>query len=104
MELLFALSLLILSFATGLMAGNFGRNAGLWFCISIPLPFIASIILLCLPDRSTAKARILRPVENEEIFDHLFIKKYKKLLPAHRLVNFGVLSRKTIIKCLNIIL
>lgn len=91
MEFLFALPLLILPFllplATGLMAKSFGRKFGLWFCISIPLPFIANVILLCLPDRSAQKVVRLKPVESEEVFDHLFVKKDRRILPANRYVR-----------------
>jgi hypothetical protein len=33
----------------GLMARSLGRSFWLWFWISIPLPFVSCIILLCLP-------------------------------------------------------
>lgn len=56
MEVLFAIPLLFLPFLmpfiAGQMAKSFGRNFWRWFFIGIPLPFIANIILLCLPDKS----------------------------------------------------
>jgi len=76
MEVVFALPLLItpllMPFITGLMAKNFGRKFWPWLFMGLILPFIANIILLCLPDKSR-NAATLRPVENHELFDHLFI-------------------------------
>jgi len=37
---------------TGQMAKSFGRKFWPWFLIGIPLPLVANIILLCLPDKS----------------------------------------------------
>lgn len=62
MEVIAALVVLIIPFIwptiTGLMAKSFGRKFWPWFLIGIPLPFIANVILLCLPDRSS-KLKIL---------------------------------------------
>jgi len=56
MEVVFALPLLLLPlflpFVTGKMAESFGRKFWPWFFIGIPLPLVANIILLCLPDKS----------------------------------------------------
>jgi hypothetical protein len=56
MEVVFALPLLLLPFflpfVTGQMAKSFGRKFWPWFLIGIPLPLVANIILLCLPDKS----------------------------------------------------
>lgn len=77
MEIIFALPLLllptILPLLSGLMAKNFGRKFWPWFILGIPLPLIANIILLCLPDKSEKKHPELTAVENEDIYDHLFI-------------------------------
>jgi len=77
MEFIFAIPLLfmplMLPFITGQMAKSFGRKFWPWFFIGIPLPLIANIILICLRDKS--KEKRVKAVENEEIFDCLFIKK-----------------------------
>jgi len=56
MEVLFAIPLLLvpffMPFIAGQMAKSFGRDFWCWFLIGIPLPFIANIILLCLPDKT----------------------------------------------------
>ena len=56
MEVVFAIPLLFvpffMPFIAGQMAKSFGRNFWPWFFIGIPLPFIANIILLCLPDKT----------------------------------------------------
>ena len=58
----------------GLMAISFGRKFWPWFFIGIPLPMIANVILLCLPDKIKKKPALQPvPLENENLFDHLFI-------------------------------
>jgi len=56
MEVVFALPLLLLPLflphVTGQMAKSFGRKFWPWFFIGVPLPLVANIILLCLPDKS----------------------------------------------------
>jgi hypothetical protein len=56
MEFLFAIPVLFIPFMFpligGIMARCYGRKFWVWFCLSIPLPFISLIILLSLPDRS----------------------------------------------------
>lgn len=73
MEFAFALPLILIPLAfpimAGLMALNFGRRFWPWFWISFLLPFISCFILLCLPD----KRKKPLPVENEEVFEHLFL-------------------------------
>ena len=60
MEFLIALPLLFLLFffpiLTGAMAKSLGRKFWPWFLLGIPLPFVAAIILLCLPLKSDAKS------------------------------------------------
>jgi hypothetical protein len=55
MEFLFALPLfilpVILPFIAGKIARDSGRDYRFWFCLAIPLPFIAHFILLGLPDK-----------------------------------------------------
>jgi len=79
MEFVFALPILLIPFALPLMAGfmarRFGRSFRFWFWISFLLPFVSCIIILCLPDRSIEQ----RPVENEEIFNQLFLKSAHKI-------------------------
>ena len=84
MEVLFALPIILIPFfwpvVTGLVARGYGRKFWTWFFLGIPLPFIAVIILLFLPDKLVRNAAAeLQPVENEKIFDHLFLeeKEYK---------------------------
>ena len=73
MEFLFAIPLLLLPFImpviTGCMAKSFGRRFWPWFFLGIPLPFVAIVILLCLPQK---KKKVIVPVANDEIFDQLF--------------------------------
>jgi hypothetical protein len=56
MEVLIALPFIMIPFffpvIAGLMAKNFGRRFWPWFFIAFALPFIANVILLCLPDIS----------------------------------------------------
>ena len=76
MEVLFAIPLIIVPFfwpvLTGLMAKNFGRKFWVWFWLGVPLPFIGVVILLFLPEKIKKKGE-LKAVENDKIFDHLFI-------------------------------
>jgi hypothetical protein len=55
MEVIIAIPLLMVPLfwpvVTGLMAISFGRKFWPWFFIGIPLPLVAAIILLCLPDK-----------------------------------------------------
>ena len=84
MEVLLAIPVIMIPFLwpvlTGLMAKSFGRKFWLWFFIGIPLPFIAMVILVCLPDRrnSGMQAKLVdpKPVSNEEIFNHLTDEKF----------------------------
>lgn len=65
MEVIFALPLLavpfILPMIAGLMARTYGRSFWCWFFIAIPLPLIANIILLCLPDKSVPAGAVVSP-------------------------------------------
>jgi len=88
MEVLFATPLLLVPFfwpiITGILAGNNGRKFWTWFFIGIPLPLIAAVILLFLPDKSKPKiAGPASPVENDEIFNHLFNKQQEKQIINH---------------------
>lgn len=62
MEVLIAIPLLMIPLfwpvVTGLMAISFGRKFWTWFFIGIPLPFVAAIILLCLPDKRKKETRM----------------------------------------------
>lgn len=79
MEVLLVLPVILIPFIwpilTGFMAQTFGRKFWFWFFVGIPLPFIANIIIFCLPDKrkQTTDKRIKdnSPVSNEEIFNHL---------------------------------
>jgi hypothetical protein len=83
MKFLFAALLLIFAFLlpliTGLIVKDSPYKFWLWFYISIPLLFVTSVIIICLPGRSRKNVEKLNPVENEEIFDHLFIEKIKSI-------------------------
>ena len=61
MEVLFSLPILMIPFIlpmiAGLMAKSYGRSFWTWFLIGIPLPLIANVILLCLPDRTQKQKR-----------------------------------------------
>lgn len=76
MEFVFALPLLLLPFVmpflTGQMAKSFGRKFWPCFILGIPLPFIAHIILLCLPDKSKKKKTL---VEDQKPIKQIFITK-----------------------------
>ena len=67
---------------TGIIARTNGRNFWKWFLIAIPLPLISAVVLLFLPDKSKKKADV-KPVENEEIFNHLFDKEQEKQIINH---------------------
>jgi MFS family permease len=86
MEIFFEIPLLIIPllmpFFAGQMAKQFGRKFWPWFFIGIVLPMIANIILLILPDKSK-NFTALKPVENEDIFDHLFINADLKKIKNH---------------------
>jgi hypothetical protein len=64
MEFLIALPIIALPFffpvVTGLMAKSLGRKFWFWFFMGVPLPFVACIILLCLPTRKTDNVTELR--------------------------------------------
>jgi hypothetical protein len=77
MEVVFAIPLLfiplVMPLIAGLMAKSFGRKFWPWFIIGIPLPFIANIILLCLPDKSRKETNTLTVVKDGERTDQLYI-------------------------------
>jgi|KBSSwiStaDraftv2_1062776.scaffolds.fasta_scaffold2405807_2 hypothetical protein len=64
MEVLIAAPVILIVFffplLTGFMAQSMGRKFWPWFLLGIPLPFIANIILLCLP----IKKRHLDTIKN----------------------------------------
>ena len=68
MEVLFSLPILIIPFIlpmiAGLMAKSYGRSYWTWFLIGVPLPLIANIILLCLPDRTQKHKRGINKEES----------------------------------------
>lgn len=55
------------AFTARWLAKLFGKNPGLWFWISIPLPVIALCILLCLPQLGVEDEEV---VEKEIIYMH----------------------------------
>jgi hypothetical protein len=68
----------ILAFFMPMVTGLITEESWLWFYICIPLVLIASFIVVCLPGVPGKERRTPSPVENEEIFDHLFITKTQK--------------------------
>jgi hypothetical protein len=88
MKFLLAVPLLIFAFflplITALMVKDSPYKFWLWFYISIPLLFVTNVIIICLPAISRKKVEKLNPVENEEIFDHLFIAKNKSYMLSRR--------------------
>ena len=86
------ITIIILAFLMPLATGLIEQEYWLWFYISIPLALIASFILVCLPGIPAKTKRKLSPVENEEIFDHLFIHKIRRTYITLR--NSKVSKRK----------
>ncbi len=72
------ITIIILASLIQLAAGLIEQEYWLWFYISIPLALIASLILVCLPGMPAKTKGKLSQVENEEIFDHLFIHKTRR--------------------------
>ena len=70
------LMLLRISFVTAATAERFGKSYWIWFFLGLFLPMIAIGILFCW--KSVKKITERRAVENDEIFDHLFIGKHSK--------------------------
>jgi hypothetical protein len=81
----------LLPLLAGMIAINFDRKFWVWFCLGFILPVIAHIILLCLRNPAGKTKKELIPVEDEHLFDHLFIKKDKR----YSLLNGGVIRSKT---------
>lgn len=81
MEIVFLMTLVLMSLristVTAGVAESIGKNYWTWFVFGVLLPLIAIGILLSLRRRSK-KVTELKPVENDEIFDHLFIAKHSK--------------------------
>ena len=79
MEVIFAIPVILVTLCwpviTGLAALSFGRRFWFWFFVGIPLPLIATIIVLCLPDKrqkiNPIVSNEMKPVSNEEIFNYL---------------------------------
>ncbi len=82
MKLLAAIPLIFLPLffplLTGFMAKSLGRKFWAWFWLGAALPFVADIILLCLPVKKNKKPAVIKPVESDQIFDHLFIDEQQK--------------------------
>ena len=76
MDITSALSLILLAsvvpLVSGFLATCYKRNFWLWFALGILLPFLSNLLLLLLPDKSNEKVAT-KPVENDELFDFLFI-------------------------------
>ena len=74
----FLLVPLLFPFTAGLIAQDAGRSFRLWFWLAIPFPIITHIVLLCLPDKTKSPKYKAMVVENDEVFDHLFIEEVKE--------------------------
>jgi hypothetical protein len=72
------LPIFVLAFLMPLATGLIAQEHWLWLYISIPLFLIASFVLVCLPGPRPKRKGKLSAVENEEIFDHLFIPKTRR--------------------------
>ena len=74
MKLLYAIQLLIIHFLVsltiGIMTDNLNFRFWTWVAIGVPVNLLLGWFFL-----SKNKTRKISPVENEEIFDHLFIPK-----------------------------
>lgn len=77
MKLLYIIQLLIIHLAVsltiGIMTDNLNYRFWTWVAIGVPVNLIIGGFFL-----SGNKTKEICPVENEEIFDHLFIRKNKK--------------------------
>ena len=75
MEISSALTLILLAslvpLVSGFMATCQQRSFWLWFVIGLLLPFISNLLLLLLPEKEIKRSASV-PVENDELFDHLF--------------------------------
>jgi len=82
MEFVFLMALILISFriasATAALAEDIGKRYWTWLVLGVFLPLVAIGILFCLPRKRKKQATELRAVENDEIFDHLFIAKHPK--------------------------
>jgi hypothetical protein len=82
MEFVFLMALILIFFriasATAALAEDIGKSYWAWFILGLFLPLVAMGILFCLPRKRKKHAPELRAVENDEIFDHLFIVKHPK--------------------------
>ena len=79
MDDLFTICLFLLPvfvpFITGRIAKARRRKYWSWFLAGFFCPLPALVILVCLPTKIKITRRVVRPVENEELFDHLFLDK-----------------------------
>lgn len=91
MKLLLALPVAVFTFLLPLITGVAVRATPnkfwLWFYAGIPLLFIVSVILFCAVEKPGTKKEYKRPVENDELFDHLFVNKNKKTKLFRRLAS-----------------
>ena len=62
------LFILLVQVITAWMAKFLGRSVRFWLLISLLLPLISWVVMLCLP----VKAKPIEAVENEGFFDRLF--------------------------------
>jgi hypothetical protein len=67
----------------------------------ILLPFIVRLFLLYIPGRGPKKEDKACPVENEEIFDHLFISKDKRSVRFRKLTGREELNYQQSLKTFN---
>lgn len=71
-EFIFMISLftfiLLFALVAGLVATKIGRSFRFWFWVSVPIPFIPLLVLLCLPENEE-KAIV---VPNDDLYDRLY--------------------------------
>ncbi len=87
MENFYVAAFIVLSLASALssgwVAGRTGKNPRSWFWFSAGFPVIGLCILLCLREKPKKRVNALRAVENDELFDHLFINQHSKADANH---------------------
>lgn len=50
------------------LAQDLGKNCRFWFWLSLLVPVVPCIILLCIPEGEKPP----RPVDNDELYDYLY--------------------------------
>jgi hypothetical protein len=90
MKFLLAAPVFVFAFLLPLITGLGGKKQApykFWLCFytGIPVLIIVSIILFCLRGHTAKPTGNIPPVENDEIFDHLFLDKRASIRISRRL-------------------